>query len=369
MISLLISLLIGPPLPVDGRDGLIILKEPQNVQLPPGADPGSFHFVRKNVKVTFSMKPDFPVRLVAEDYAHLDVTSKLINSGAPFGFEIDLPPGTYTIRTKAHEKSDAPYWDSTGFQIHIDKGGMVHYAEPPEFSREFRHSRKIEIISPKNMEVLSGKTVYLGWHPPKVLDPDWKRLIPDTVVRWKPLPGVQHYMVELWPLDDPFHSESYGDGPQRYEIAGSKFCFPRDEWLRFGEADRLSISDVDPYGNYGDAGSSGVVIMTPGAEEYAKAHPSDSFPGDEWIDARTEVRFAQGLCFADDFPHVEIGALGNGPALNAGMQPDERLSSVNGTKISDLDQLRSALAKIPAGANFTLGICYPTARRFTLRLP
>ena len=253
------------------------------------------------------MKPDFPVRLVAEDYAHHEVTTKLINSDAPFGFEIDLPPGTYTICTKAHEESDAPYWDSTGFQIHIDKGGMAHYAKPPEFSREFRHSRKIEVISPKNMSILSGKTVYLGWHPPETLDPNTKYLsVSGTLVRWKPLTGIQQYVVVLSAMENPFHRDSVDGEPEQHEVNSNEFRFPGDEWLDSGVSYCLSISDVDKEGNYGNTGSGGVVIMTPGAEEYARAHPSDSLPGDEWIDPRTGVLFAQGLAFADDLPHVQI---------------------------------------------------------------
>ena len=363
MIGLLLAALMGPPSPAEL--GVQILKpEPQDVQLKHGADPGSFHFVRNDdLKITFSMKPDFPVRLVAEDYAHHEITSKLITSPAPFGFEIDLPPGTYTCRTKVHEKSDAPYEDSEGFQVHIDKTGKLHYLVPPEYTNEFRHRHKIEITSPKDFTTIHGKIFQLGDDPA-----DKRMSLHDIVLHWKPLPGIKSYVVTLGYMGNAFHANSCGADPERWAASGSSFRFPKDANLSLEESASVWVAAGDLDGEFGDAGDGGIVIMTPDAEKTAEAKRNHFFDGDDWVDTRSGICFEQVPGVVDSMPYVRIAGLGNGPALDAGVAPNEHLSTIDGTPVGSLGQVKQAIEKIASGGQVILGISYPAPRRFTLRL-
>ena len=336
--------------------------------LPPGKAPGTFCLSAK-CTVDFSQQSDFPATIVLLDYAKKELFRQTVTSSKPFALNYDLKPGTYEAISKP--STDSKYWEATGFGVHIDAHGALTYIDGHSFeSPTFWHVRKIEIISPNNLETITAKPV------PPLKGDDTDKYIEgkDVVLRWKAIPGVKNYTVRIWAMQNPFHPDSFGGEYSGFTAKINELHFPKGQWFRqeFGYAWVVTDGRDDlnePMDGHIARGRS--IFLTPGAQQFFQSQADHAVDGDIWINTRMGVRLSQGQGHADDPTlYVLIEAIGaDSPAVKAGLIPGTRIFSVNNTPVSTLDDLRAVLGKIPPGTttNVVVGD-YKLKQTFRLRV-
>lgn len=332
-----------------------------DAQLPPGNEPGTYRLAT-TCTVDFSRDADFPATIVLLDYAKKELFKQTVTSTKPFKLTYDLKPGTYEAVSKP--ATESRYWDTTGFVVHIDAGGILTHASYGGHDFEsptFWHRLKIEIISPKNLETIKGKTIVIG------KDSYAETVIPGNqiVLKWKAVPGVKTYTVYGWRLENPFHPDSHrGERNLVKTTTTNELRLKEDDWLEIATGYKWIVmngseDDELHYGvNLGHFAFGESVFMTQGAIEYTKSYPDHSEEGDRWIDSQLGVRFRQCCDHSDGPPaYIIIQAIGShSPAIQAGLHPQTRIFSINNTPVGTLDQLRAILSKTTPDKSLTIAI-------------
>jgi hypothetical protein len=304
------------PLPASGQQ-----------KLPSGTEPGTFLFTYTG-RVGFTQEPAFPVLVTLTDYAHQPVVTMIVTSSAPFILSRNLIPGSYRLESNVGPTRQMIYWAALGPQLFIDSDGNVT-AGNTLYGRDLVHEKMLTVLAPDP----TGTTTITDKRP---------------LLKWRPLEGAIYYQVDWIVEDAPHHIVGHGHG----ETTKTQFRLTEDtvpnrqyEWsvLAFGShKERLGYwtSALFYTGNIRDSflNVSATVPFTTGSSYLGIIPlPADEFPGG-----------LQGI-------HVHAVG-GNTPAMKAGLQPQDVLTSLNE---KSLDQVSIAefvgmVRAIPAGTRIPI---------------
>jgi hypothetical protein len=277
-------------------------------QLPPGKTPGTYAFSYTGT-VAFSQEPAFPVTVAVTDFKHTPFLKIPVNDSNPFTISADLPPGGYWLESSVAPAKDALYWSSQLDQVFIDPSGMetIH-----SMSGVLLHQKKITVLSPnwKGTETLTEKRPLLVWQP---------------------LPGAAAYEVR-W-LEEPAPqviSTSGGGHTDATQFRMTEDTIPnrRYEW---------SVMALDVTGwqiGYWSA----AYFYTPGGKETFAKFPDLSMrppKGTPYL-GLMPFKFSGISNMSQGIFVQSIGA--GSPALQAGLQPHDLLTSFNGKPLATVSQ-------------------------------
>jgi hypothetical protein len=274
-------------------------------RLPPGKTPGTYAFSYQST-VAFTQEPAFPVTVEILDYAHQPVAQIPVKDSNLFQITADLAPGTYWITSSVAADKASVYWSSQLGKISIDAAGS---ATAQSFPEGLVHQKKITAVSPQ------GRTTITEKRP---------------LLQWLALPGAVEYKVYWLVEDSPQVVSARGNG----RTGDTQFRLTED-----AIPDRQYEWGVDAYGEGGKRLGywSASYFFTPGGREaFAQApepasNPPKGTPRLGVVPIKLESRgpdSASGLT-------VEAVVPGS-PALEAGLQPDDLLTSFNGKSLADL---------------------------------
>jgi hypothetical protein len=281
--------------------------------LAPGKASGTFAFTYTG-RVRFSQESAFPVTVEIADYAHKLVYRMTVSDSAPFTLSTDLSPGSYWIESEVAPEKDKIYWKAIGQQFFIDAKGDVNLSMHPD-NHDLVHVKKLTVISPDP----SGGTT--------VLDPR-------PLLKWQALPGAVRYQVNWLIEDAPFHVVGHGSGgTDATEFRLNEDTIPNRQY-------EWSVWAFGP-GVEGQLGYwSAAYFFSPGGKEaFLKGPkgPVSAMKGMPYIGIVPLRLLGSGSLSKPEGITVH-GVEGNSPAMKAGLQPNDVLTSFNGKSLADASE-------------------------------
>ena len=340
----------------DQSDGPIVSWPASPAQLVPGTVPGTFHYTG-DAYVSFSREAEFPVDLVIEDYKQHEVFRLSIADSKYIKYSCDLAPGSYRIAYQMKGKAKRDYNDQVGDSFFItkdgrrgfDEGSYIQFTDLAADSAALKpftyFTRKIIITSPEDKKEIPGDTV---------------------TFRWKPAPGVQRYLVSIWPIQDPNHPESgFSAEIEQADAPGTSLTLKVEDvkapvYLQAGRTYGWSVLDPGD-GTHSEghvARSEGAVFLTRGGWTALRQQIPFDYMRDEQVEDKAGFSVQQPYQPSDGGTvWLHVTGIGRGSsALAAGLQPYDEIHLVNGTGVASLREFHSMISKLPKGAPFTLRI-------------
>lgn len=275
-------------------------------QLSPGKTPGTYAFSYSGT-VAFTQEPAFPVSVGIQDYGHKTVLQIPVNDSNPFTISADLAPGGYWIESSVAPDKTHLYWGSQLDQVFIDPTGLetIH-----NFQSVLLHQKMITVLSP---------------------DPKGTSTITEKrpLLTWQALPGAVNYNVYWLVEDAPQVVSAHGSGETnetQFRLTEDTIPNRRYEW------------GVDARGKNGEQLGywAAAYFFTPGGKEaFAKAPALVERPskGTPYLGISPIKLFGgPGMALG-----ITINSVGAGsPALKAGLQPHDLLTSFNGRSLENI---------------------------------
>ena len=340
----------------DQSDGPIVSWPASPAQLVPGTVPGTYHYTGA-AYVSFSREAEFPVDLVIEDYNQHEVFRLSLTDSKYVEYSCDLAPGSYRSSYQMKGKARRDYNDRVGDSFFItkdgrrgfDEGSYIQFTDISADSAPLKpftvFTRKIILSDPEDKKEVAGGPV---------------------TFRWKPVSGVQRYLVSLWPIQDPNHPRSgYSAEIEQAETTGTSLTVKLDDlkaplYLHAGRVYGWSVLDQDDLNQREGhiAQSDGAVFLTHGGWASVRHLTPSDYMRDDQVEAKAGFSVQQPYQPSDGSPAwLQITGIGRGSsALASGLQTHDEIHLVNGVAVQSLREFHSIFSNLQAGAPLTLRV-------------
>jgi hypothetical protein len=279
--------------------------EPPAKQLSPGKQAGTFSFTYSG-QVKPPEETVVPVTVTISGLDKRPVAQFNITNENPFTFSADLPPGSYIISGEAGSADGGKYWPMLAGRFFISRTGMANFSSPV---RPLFVSQKIDILSPKLGETVAGAS---------------------PLLKWQPVDGAVEYRVS-W-------STPEADGRSDNTGASGRISVPEFQMLDDLAPGKEYQWTVQARGSSGQRiGDANASFFTSGAQATSQAGGPNlcpdtvpSKPGDPYLGASLKQN-------PGTLPGLSVaGIAANSPAIKAGLEPNDVLTSFNGHRLKDV---------------------------------